>query len=152
MPKISRRTFLRGSVAAIAAATFGTYLVWRRNSPEAFVKQAVKRNLTDYDTDEAELNRFAADFLKQEHSLMQQSSVQLAVRMRQVFFSDLARKFAPRQQRFEIEWLERKIMTRFVQSTDLLYSAPDSRRITYVRYWDPYSLGCGNPMARYDFD
>lgn len=152
MAKISRRAFLTGSVAAVAAVTFGSWFAWRRNTPQAFVRHAILRNMAGYEIADADLDRFAADYLEAEQRFMGARSVRLAMRFRQAFFSDTARRLAPKQQRYEMIWLERRIVTRFVQSTDILYAAPDNRKVTYIRYWDPYTMGCANTIARFDYD
>jgi hypothetical protein len=152
MAKMTRRAFLGGAAGLVAMASLGSWLAWRRNTPEVFVKTAVTRNLDGYAIAGDALDAFAADFLEAESAIMQTRGVQLAMRARQVFFSDIARRLAPRQQRYEMLWLERLIVTRFAQSTDLLYSDPGSRTIRYIRYWDPYVSGCANTLARFDFD
>lgn len=152
MAKMSRRAFLTGSAAAVAVVAFGSWFTWRRNTPEAFVKHAVLRNMEGWEIAAADLDRFTAEYLEAEQRFMGARSVRLAMRFRQAFFSDTARKLVPTQQRYEMAWLERRIVTRFVQSTDILFAAPDNRKVTYLRYWDPYTMGCANTLARYDYD
>lgn len=70
-----------------------------------------------------------------------------------VMDNEWSRSLLPENRRGGIERFERRVLTDFLFSTDYFTSAgQDVQRMTYVDYADPYSVGCRNPLARFEID
>ncbi|WP_300972951.1 hypothetical protein [Sphingomonas sp. LHG3406-1] len=62
-----------------------------------------------------------------------------------------SRGLLPSGRRVVYEGFERSLLTDFLFSTDFFTSAGrDFQRMTYQAYADPYSVGCRNPLARFE--
>ena len=141
---LSRRAFLIGTGASGAGLAAGAASA-AAASPQGTVERFVRAACPAEGLSDAEVARFAKDFLER--------STLSPARRRVVLFlmeNRWAQALAPEAVRARQARQERHLVTRFLLSTDAFDAdrAPGPPR--YWGYADPYESGCANPVARFD--
>jgi hypothetical protein len=148
MAPVTRRALLVGGLAAAAAAT-GLAAVQTAASRAELVIAYLRRSLPGLAVPDAEMMTFAQRYLSRIDPEDE----------RKTYFDLLFLLLAnPALQvaawpglREHLKLISRSLTTTFLMSTDFFGRAEQRpERTMFVAYADPYTLGCRNPMARFD--
>lgn len=149
-PKLTRRQFvlLAALVLVGLVLTLGLSFVWARSDGGVIrlVKASIRKKLSYLDHDEAELSRFAADYVDFMPDVTKRQVSLLVMLLPVYLVSDLLYATPARGR---ITLLENTVVTKYLMSTDYFYqkaSADGSLRYIGL-YWPPRSMPCGNPFA-----
>lgn len=149
MPQISRRKLLIGGAAAVAVPPVGIAARAATTSHEDTVVRHLKSALPELKIPDTDLKQFAERFLAANRG---QEERKLAVAML-VMDNPWLRAFLPAYRRVKYDWFARRLLTDFMFSTDFFTAA--NRNLTaaaYMDYADAYTLGCRNPLAKFDIE
>ena len=145
--RITRRSLLFslvGLLAVGAGGASGSYVV---NTPEALVAMIIRRRLPDIAIEDDVLAEFARRYLAFDKQIPGHLLALLRI-VSPVVFSDWLGFLIPGRARDMAEKLERRILTRFLLSTD--FFDPDREKdapVNYIAFADPWGVGCANPFA-----
>ena len=136
---ISRRAWLLGGVVALVGIAVGSATPVGGRVTAHAVAAIVRARLPDLRIAPAALSRFATDVV---------ARWPIGGRIRLLLIGWIAPVYAricgPTD-------LESEIVTSFMLGSDLFRrDAGDTRPIGYVGFYDPYTMICGNPFARFD--
>lgn len=146
--RISRRTFLLAGGAAVAAPVVvgGATLA---ATPEAVVARFLRASLPGLNISDDNIHGFATRFLEP-------WKIRESFRLKAVLGlmdHQWLHPLLPQNYRTKYDWFTRSLLTDFLLSTDFFTSAAEAPSATnYLQYSDPYTLGCRNPLARFDLE
>jgi hypothetical protein len=145
---ISRRALLVaiGSVG-LSIPVLGL-LSLRRRRHVAVVAAIVQQRLSSLRCDDSGVSRFAEDFIERlsPADLKRLSLVATLYPAYPHYLDPSSPVVGPRVARLESE-----LLTSFLLGSDLFRAGGGDRQaVRYVGYFDPYSMICGNPFARFD--
>lgn len=146
--KLSRRNVLiAGGVVGLAPAFIAGRAVARR--AEDTIVEQIRSTTGNTTISEANLYQFAEKFVAVHRPMFGRKFDAMMVIMDNGWSASLL----PRSRRSVYEWLERSLLTDFLFSTDFFTSGgQDLKRMAYVDYADPYTLGCRNPLAQFGME
>lgn len=140
MRTISRRTFLGGGLLAAA----GLITLWvTRSNQEDLVVRILRRNLAYLTISDADLRRFAADFVA-DQDLMQTPKLRIAGLFNPLYsmVPDDTLDSIPAAQN-----IEDIVTTQFLLSSDFFWNSEDeSQSVNYIAYYEPGRVACLNPL------
>lgn len=148
---LGRRTLLTGGAfVAAAGALFGQIAVMSDND---LVKRRLRQKLPDLDMAEAELTRFATEFLHyyRSPSARRRGMILFTARAVESISPTLREQILPSAIATPFQRFERELFRAFFLGTDYI----DMRQVpgatvNFYQIPDPYRVGCANTLARFD--
>ena len=142
--KFSRRKFLAlGAVSGITAL-YGAYK-WRWGDPTDVVVAILKRRVGYLRVEPGTFRTFAKDYVEFRKEYERELTVLSAVSLPLQFLSP----YAWLRRGHAFRRLEDNVVSRYLLSTDFFQNgANESRLVTYLSFYDPYTAVCRNPFAR----
>ena len=146
--KMSRRNLLiAGGILGLAPAFIAGRAL--ASSPEDTIVRYIRAKTGNTTIPEPNLYQFAGKFVTKYRTLFGRKFDAAMV----VMDNDWSTAWIPGSRRVAYDNLERTLLTDFLFSTDFFTSADqDLQRMSYVDFADAYSLGCRNPLARFDME
>ncbi|MCB9030655.1 MAG: hypothetical protein H6619_06345 [Deltaproteobacteria bacterium] len=138
---LTRRKFIRSFGITIVALTGAKYFwqVFRYRDKHSVIEDAISLKLPYLDLEQAEIRRFAQDFISEYGDEYQKSFEQIRF---QVFpFGRISRA---------TDDFKDHVAQVFIQSSNL-WTVPfdDSKKVKYIALYDPYIAGCNNIFAEF---
>ena len=145
---ITRRTLLVGICSAALSVPVLGVLSFRRSRYIAVVAAIVHKRLSYLRCDPKGVNAFAADFVARlSPSGLKRLWLTAAL---YPFYPTLLGPSSPLMDRSLKRW-EEELITSFLLGSDVFRAnGGETKTVRYIGYYDPYSMICGNPFARFD--
>lgn len=146
--KVSRRKLLiAGSVAGVAPAFIVSHAL--ASSPEDVIVRYIRSRTGNTTIPEPNLYQFAGKFVANYRNLFGRKFDAAMV----IMDNDWSTTLLGKGRRVAFEAFERTLLTDFLFSTDFFTEAgQDPQRMSYVDYADAYTIGCRNPLARFELE
>jgi hypothetical protein len=142
-----RRLLVALGSAALSVPVLGV-LSFRNSRYTAVVAAIVHTRLSYLRCDPAGVNAFAADFVAR-LSPSGRKRLWLTAALYPLY-PTLLSPSGPLMDRSLKQW-EEALITSFLLGSDLFRAGGgETKTVRYVGYYDPYSMICGNPFARFD--
>jgi len=140
----TRRKFLLAGFA-IGAAIVAAYK-WRWGDPSDAVVAILKRRVGYLKVEPGTFHDFAARYLEQRSEHQKRLLRRLSLLGPALRLVSPYRWLGPAH---SLRLLEDSVVSLYLLSTDFFqHGADEQRAVTYVSFYDPYSIACGNPFAR----
>ncbi len=139
--KIGRRTFILTALASGLFSSLGGWWIIKSTNNVDMIVGLVRKKLNYLQIDEAGLNAFAKDFVREGY----RASMKLTIISHFFIHTNLLDSMS------RMNDLGDRIAKRFLLSSDFFWFGSDVTRVVkYLGFYDPYVKPCRNPFAKFN--